>query len=85
MHVSDSKFDFQAKSINDAKEGLLFMQEMIDMAKAQSTETLPQTVIYWSQKKKHTLSAGPAHFGKQLRGNDKVTFEFLCINESRIF
>ncbi|BET00321.1 Glycosyl hydrolase family 47 [Nesidiocoris tenuis] len=72
----------KAKSINDAKEGLLFMQEMIDMAKAQSTETLPQTVIYWSQKKKHTLSAGPAHFGKQLRGNDKITGPIGIANPS---
>ncbi|XP_014243854.1 ER degradation-enhancing alpha-mannosidase-like protein 3 [Cimex lectularius] len=77
-HLDDGRIQLlhsfsKAKSVGDAKEGLLFMQEMLELAKSQSPETLPQAVQYVSKGVKHTLNAGPAHFGKQLRGNHKVS------------
>uniref|UniRef100_A0A0A9Y3V7 alpha-1,2-Mannosidase n=1 Tax=Lygus hesperus TaxID=30085 RepID=A0A0A9Y3V7_LYGHE len=77
-HLDDGRIQLlhafsKAKSISDAKEGLLFMQEMLELAKAQSSETLPQAVMYTRKKVRHILSAGPAHFGKQLRGSNKIT------------
>ncbi|KAF6201195.1 hypothetical protein GE061_005642 [Apolygus lucorum] len=73
-HLDDGRIQLlhafsKAKSISDAKEGLLFMQEMLELAKAQSSETLPQAVMYTRKNVRHILSAGPAHFGKQLRGS----------------
>uniref|UniRef100_A0A224X743 alpha-1,2-Mannosidase n=1 Tax=Panstrongylus lignarius TaxID=156445 RepID=A0A224X743_9HEMI len=63
----------KARSIADGKEGLLFMGEMLELAKSQSAETLSQAVIYTVNGKRNILPAGPAHFGKQLRGEDTVT------------
>jgi hypothetical protein len=60
----------------DAEEGLVFMQEMLELAKSQGPDTLPKAVMYTSQGTRFTLNAGPAHFGKQLRGKDKV--HLLC-------
>lgn len=62
----------QAKSVADAEEGLLFMQEMVELSKSQSADTLPQSVSFVVNSQKIVLSAGPAHFGKQLRNSDKV-------------
>ncbi|KAM7305706.1 ER degradation-enhancing alpha-mannosidase-like protein 3 isoform X2 [Ixodes scapularis] len=59
----------QAESQEDAQEGLLFMQEMIELAKQQNHQeqhmrsvafTLPTT------KMRMVLQAGPAQFGKDL-------------------
>ncbi|XP_037559321.1 ER degradation-enhancing alpha-mannosidase-like protein 3 [Dermacentor silvarum] len=59
----------QAESPEDAQEGLLFMQEMIELAKQQNqqeqhvrsvTFTLPSTKMHM------VLQAGPAQFGKDL-------------------
>lgn len=60
----------QAESPEDAQEGLLFMQEMIELAKHQNqqgeqhvrsvTFTLPSTKVHM------VLQAGPAQFGKDL-------------------
>lgn len=59
----------QAESQEDAQEGLLFMQEMIELAKQQTHQeqhmrsvafTLPTT------KMRMVLQAGPAQFGKDL-------------------
>ncbi|KAK9500967.1 hypothetical protein O3M35_002118 [Rhynocoris fuscipes] len=63
----------KAKSIADAKEGLLFMGEMLELANSQSAETLSQAVIYSVNGVRNVLPAGPAHFGKQLREEDTVT------------
>lgn len=48
------------------------MQEMIELAKSQGTDTPPQAVSYQSEGSHVVLSAGPAHFGKQLSTADKV-------------
>ncbi|XP_046605659.1 ER degradation-enhancing alpha-mannosidase-like protein 3 [Neodiprion virginianus] len=68
-----------ANTAQDAEEGLLFMQEMIELSKMQTqqAETKPQAVTFTlptHPKQETTLLAGPAHFGRKLRGpNSKVT------------
>ncbi|XP_012281913.1 ER degradation-enhancing alpha-mannosidase-like protein 3 [Orussus abietinus] len=69
-----------AKTPQDAEEGLLFMQEMVELSKSQSqqSKTRPRTVTFikpGSQPPEEIkLLAGPAHFGPDLRGPDaKVT------------
>lgn len=70
---------FQANTAQDAEEGLLFMQEMVELSKMQTqqTETRPQAVTFTTPnniKQETTLLAGPAHFGRELRGpSSKVT------------
>lgn len=49
------------------------MQEMVELSKSQSSDTLPQTVKFLSKGEPITLNAGPAHFGKQLTANDEVS------------
>lgn len=49
------------------------MQEMVELSKSQSSDTLPQSVSFVVNDQKIVLSAGPAHFGKQLRNADKVS------------
>lgn len=49
------------------------MQEMVELSKSQSSDTLPQTVKFFSKGEPVTLNAGPAHFGKQLTVNDEVS------------
>lgn len=69
-----------ARTPTDAEEGLLFMQEMVELAKSQSQlpDTPPQAVAFTvkgagdSEEKRVVISAGPAHFGRELRGNDQV-------------
>lgn len=62
----------QAKSVKDGEEGLLFMKEMVELSKSQTSDTLPQTVSFVSNGQKTVVNAGPAHFGRQLRGDNKV-------------
>ncbi|XP_071445733.1 ER degradation-enhancing alpha-mannosidase-like protein 3 [Hetaerina americana] len=78
-----------AQSTSDGEEGILFMQEMVEISRMQSSqsETSPQAVVFHSQwaanhakqsskissDGKVVLSAGPAHFGQELKGNQKVT------------
>lgn len=52
------------------------MGEMLELANSQSAETLSQAVIYTVNGKRNMLPAGPAHFGKQLRGEDTVSSKF---------
>uniref|UniRef100_T1IVL0 alpha-1,2-Mannosidase n=1 Tax=Strigamia maritima TaxID=126957 RepID=T1IVL0_STRMM len=64
-----------AESINDAKEGLLFMQEMTELsqAQAQQTDKNPRVVFFISEdQKKVVLNAGPAQFGSDLSRSDKL-------------
>lgn len=71
MHAFDN-----AVSVAEATEGLLFLQEMMELSKNQAAENLPQSVSFTSTtdpSKTVVLTAGPAHFGRQLRGDDKVT------------
>ncbi|KAL1117484.1 hypothetical protein AAG570_004807 [Ranatra chinensis] len=78
-HLDDGRIQLlhtfsKAKSIVDGEEGLVFMQEMLELARLQSLDTLPKAVIYTTPGgQRVVLSAGPAHFGKQLRGDDKVS------------
>lgn len=68
-----------AKTPQDSEEGLLFMQEMVEISRMQSqqAETKPQAVTYvkpnTNPPRKVTLLAGPAHFGLELQGLNKVT------------
>ncbi|XP_069686401.1 ER degradation-enhancing alpha-mannosidase-like protein 3 [Periplaneta americana] len=69
-----------ARTPSDAEEGLLFMQEMVELAKTQSQQpdAPPQAVAFTVQnavdlkEKRIVISAGPAHFGRELRGTDQV-------------
>lgn len=70
----------QARTPTDAEEGLLFMQEMVQLAKSQSQQpdTPPQAVAFTTRSddgedKQIVLTAGPAHFGHELRDADEVS------------
>jgi hypothetical protein len=70
----------QARTQTDAEEGLLFMQEMVQLAKTQSQQpdTPPQAVAFMARTdndevKQVVLTAGPAHFGHELRATDEVS------------
>lgn len=69
----------QAKTPQDSEEGLLFMQEMVELSKMQTQqpETKPQTVTFvkpnTNPPEKVTLLAGPAQFGPELQSFDKIT------------
>lgn len=56
------------------------MQEMVELSKQQSSDTLPQTVRFSSGGDSVTLNAGPAHFGRQLSGTDQVN---MCRNYTK--
>ncbi|XP_012147039.1 ER degradation enhancer, mannosidase alpha-like 2 isoform X2 [Megachile rotundata] len=83
-----SALQFQAKTPQDSEEGLLFIQEMVEISKMQSqqTETKPQAVtfvnpsVYPSQKV--TLLAGPAHFGLKLQGLNKISGKVIFTDPS---
>ena len=55
------------------------MQEMMNVAKSQGTQDLPQAVTFTSEGVVYSLAAGPAHFGRQLVGNTKVWFIIIEI------
>lgn len=69
-----------AKSPQDAEEGLLFMQEMVELSKSQvhQQETRPVllTFVKPNTQQKITLLAGPAHFGADLR-NQKIAGKLI--------
>jgi len=60
-----------AKTPEDGEEGLLFMQEMIEMSKnpIQGTDSPPKQITFQSGGKHFKLQAGPAQFGKDLKTN----------------
>ncbi|KAH0949561.1 hypothetical protein HN011_001028 [Eciton burchellii] len=68
-----------AKTLQDSEEGLLFMQEMVELSKMQTqqAETKPQTVMFMmphtDPPEKVILLAGPAQFGPELQSFDKIT------------
>jgi hypothetical protein len=76
---------FQAKTSEDAEEGLLFMQEMIELSKQQSSQpdTPPKMVSFEVEKSKKLLFAGPAQFGRQLV--DGFTVNFLSTLTARFW
>lgn len=68
-----------AKTPQDSEEGLLFMQEMVEISKMQSqqTEAKPQAVTFVKPNINPpqivTLLAGPAQFGLEFQGLNKIT------------
>ncbi|OAD55906.1 ER degradation-enhancing alpha-mannosidase-like 3 [Eufriesea mexicana] len=68
-----------AKTPQDLEEGLLFMQEMVEISKMQSqqSEVKPQAVSFVKPNTNPpqvvTLLAGPAQFGLELKGLEKIT------------
>ena len=80
INISVQYMNLQARTPSDAEEGLLFMQEMVELAKTQSQQpdAPPQAVAFTIQaagdqeESRIVISAGPAHFGKELRGSDQV-------------
>jgi len=64
-----------AESQEDAEEGLLFMQEMIEMSKQtqQSQDSPPKQVRLSLGDKELVLQAGPAQFGPSLTKGSEVT------------
>lgn len=76
-----------AKTPQDAEEGLLFMQEMVELSKSQTqqTETKPVLVTFVKPNtkppQKVTLLSGPAHFGADLK-NEKITGKVILANPS---
>ena len=77
--MSHFRIFLQAKTSEDAEEGLLFMQEMIDLSKMQQSqpETPPRIVSFVSENTKKLLFAGPAQFGRQLTAGFTV-LENIC-------
>ncbi|KAL6443356.1 hypothetical protein ACFW04_002909 [Cataglyphis niger] len=77
-----------AKTTQDSEEGLLFMQEMVELSKMQmqQPETKPQTVTFTRPKtnplEKVTLLAGPAQFGHELQHFDKITGKVVFADPS---
>ncbi|KAF5277097.1 hypothetical protein FQA39_LY06335 [Lamprigera yunnana] len=78
-----------AKSTIDAEEGLLFMQEMVELSKlqAQQTETAPQAVSFQMADstgiKTIIVQAGPSHFGVHLKNGQKVTAQTVLVHPFR--
>lgn len=77
----------KARSTSDAEEGLLFMQEMVELSKLQSQQpdAAPQGVSFIMKDAtgvEHltTLQAGPSHFGVNLKGDQKVTGRPIIIH-----
>lgn len=74
-----------ARSAVDAEEGLLFMQEMVELSKLQSQqpEASPQAVSYTVKLTNgqihKVLQAGPSHFGVNLKGTHRVTAQAVII------
>ncbi|KAI4470720.1 er degradation-enhancing alpha-mannosidase-like protein 2 [Holotrichia oblita] len=79
-----------ARSPADAEEGLLFMQEMVELSKIQQqqSDASPQAVSF-SMKYNNgeiqtiTVPAGPSHFGKNLKNDDKVVAKTIIIHPFR--
>jgi len=74
-----------AATPEDGEEGLMFMQEMIDLSKHQATttESPPKQVSFEIDGQKHSLQAGPAQFGKDLKAGLKVTGGVVMANHIR--
>ncbi|XP_059471862.1 ER degradation-enhancing alpha-mannosidase-like protein 3 isoform X2 [Neocloeon triangulifer] len=81
-----------ARSATDAEEGLQFMQEMIELSKsqAQTPDSTPLSVSYQVGASAHApaqrvmLTAGPAHFGRELKGADRVSAKVALVEPLRV-
>ncbi|VEN55361.1 unnamed protein product [Callosobruchus maculatus] len=76
-----------ARSAADAEEGLLFMQEMVELAKLQSQQPEPVAQAVTVPLKDHlgdeqlmVLQAGPSQFGRNLKGDEKVTAKAVIVH-----
>jgi mannosidase alpha-like ER degradation enhancer 3 len=79
-----------ARSSADAEEGLLFMQEMMELSKLQTQQldASPQSVMFTIKDATGTdqvltVQAGPSQFGKNLLGEQKVTARTMIIHPFR--
>ncbi|KAG5898085.1 hypothetical protein JTB14_001789 [Gonioctena quinquepunctata] len=79
-----------ARSAADAEEGLVFMQEMVELSKlqAQQPEPLSQAVSIpmvddKGEKQIMVLPAGPSQFGKNLKSDQHVTAQTLLVRPFR--
>ncbi|RZB39048.1 ER degradation-enhancing alpha-mannosidase-like protein 3 [Asbolus verrucosus] len=79
-----------ARSSADAEEGLLFMQEMMELSKLQTQQldASPQSVTFTIKDATGTdqvltVQAGPSQFGRNLQGDQKVTARTIIIHPFR--
>lgn len=63
-----------ARSQADAKEGFLFMQEMLELSQTQKhiPDKGPLSVVFERNGQTVSVAAGPAHFGKDLTNGMKA-------------
>ena len=73
-----------AVSPEDGEEGLLFMQEMIELSKQTSTgvDSPPRQISFTVEGRQFQLQAGPAQFGRGLTGSP-VTASVVLANHIR--
>lgn len=76
----------QARTTDDAEEGLIFMQEMVEISRSASSQpdNPPRIVSFQSQRadgivREVVLKAGPAQFGLDLKDDVKVRFIFKSV------
>ncbi|XP_045101503.1 ER degradation-enhancing alpha-mannosidase-like protein 3 [Portunus trituberculatus] len=85
LHTSSN-----AKSSDDAEEGLLFMQEMIELSKLQQEqpENPPRVVSFQQeidgQSVVTTIQAGPAQFGLDLKGDVQLLLVMVKLTAVRL-
>ncbi|CAH1286547.1 unnamed protein product [Diabrotica balteata] len=79
-----------ARSAADAEEGLLFMQEMVELSKLQSQQPEPSAQaisipVLGSKEDEQliVLHAGPSQFGKNLKGDQHLTAQVVLVRPSR--
>jgi len=74
-----------ARNSEDGEEGLMFMQEMIDMSKQQASqpESPPKLVTFKIGGSSKQLQAGPAQFGTDLADGKKVTGKVVLAQHIR--
>ncbi|CAH1119531.1 unnamed protein product [Phaedon cochleariae] len=80
-----------ARSAADAEEGLLFMQEMVELSKQQNQqpEPVPQAVVITMKDQKGhdnptiVMQAGPSQFGRNLKGDQQVTAGVVLVQPFR--
>nr|XP_023014026.1 ER degradation-enhancing alpha-mannosidase-like protein 3 isoform X1 [Leptinotarsa decemlineata]XP_023014028.1 ER degradation-enhancing alpha-mannosidase-like protein 3 isoform X2 [Leptinotarsa decemlineata] len=79
-----------ARTAADAEEGLIFMQEMVELSKlqAQQPEPISQAVTVPMKDQKgeeHTIvmQAGPSQFGKNLQDGQKISARTLLLKPFR--
>ncbi|XP_063982642.1 ER degradation-enhancing alpha-mannosidase-like protein 3 [Diachasmimorpha longicaudata] len=75
-----------ARTVQDAEEGLMFMQEMVELNRRQTQDdgTRPQTVtLVKADGKEMNLIGGPAQFGPKLRGEKKIVGKPVLVEPSQ--